>query len=285
MELAGNIPNTMSRCRTMLRDVLPPVLMRLLRRHLQVGIVYRYGYENWREAVKASSGYSADNIIEAVTNSARMVRDGWAAYERDGVVFNQIDYSWPLLASLLLCAADKGCLRVVDFGGGLGTSYRQNKAFLDILGDRVNWRIVEQRKLVSIGNAEFTSGNLSFHLNLRDACAGGVDLVLFGSSLCYLDDPFGILSDVIDARPDYIVFDRTPLNSSAENLIAVQIVSSKIYRAKYPIWNFSREKFFQFFSGSYRVMEEWQAQFQTDPKAQMSGVIFRRWDLCETVVQ
>lgn len=93
---------------------------------------WNYGFNSWADATAHSGGYD-DEIINKILVSARKVRDGEIAYERDSVIFNEIKYSWPLLASLLLAAETKNNLRVIDFGGSLGTTFRQNSQFLNEL--------------------------------------------------------------------------------------------------------------------------------------------------------
>jgi putative methyltransferase (TIGR04325 family) len=83
------------------------------------------------------------------------VRDGECAYERDGVVFEEVQLSFPVLAGLLRAsAADAGRLAVIDFGGALGSSYYQCRKFLSLLPD-LAWAVVEQENFVRCGREEF----------------------------------------------------------------------------------------------------------------------------------
>jgi putative methyltransferase (TIGR04325 family) len=92
-----------------------------------------YGnFKSWQEAKEASTGYDAENILHQVKTSLLKVKNGDAVYERDSVLFDKIEYSWELLAALMWIAAqNKGELHLIDFGGSLGSSYYQNKSFLD----------------------------------------------------------------------------------------------------------------------------------------------------------
>ena len=79
------------------------------------------------------------------------VVDGRAAYERDSVLFEEVEYVWPLLASLMWVGARHlGSLNVLDFGGSLGSTYFQNRIFLATLPS-VRWNIVEQPRHVEVG--------------------------------------------------------------------------------------------------------------------------------------
>src|SRR5438105_1465348 len=115
-----------SRLRSVVRDFVPPVLPRLVRRALGVGsnearhVRYAGDYASWGDAVRDSDGYDVPFILDRVRESIARVRDGRAAYERDGVILDRPEYPYPLLACLLRAAS--GCgnrLRLLDVGGSL----------------------------------------------------------------------------------------------------------------------------------------------------------------------
>ena len=73
----------------------------------------------------------AQDILDKVLAATLKVKQGQAVFERDSVLFDEIEYSWPLLAGLMWAAASNGGkLNVLDFGGALGSSYYQNRKFL-----------------------------------------------------------------------------------------------------------------------------------------------------------
>ena len=156
--------------------------------------------------------------------------EGRAIYERDSVIFDQIQYSYPLLASLLFAAENSRSLRVIDFGGALGTTYQQNRKFLSNIKSKCEWRVVEQDKFVDIGNNEFTNDYLSFYSTIKEATKDGVDVVLFGSSICYVPNPYMYLKEAIDLKAPCIIFDRTPINTEEIDTFAVQHIPPSIYK-------------------------------------------------------
>ena len=87
---------------------------------------------SWDQALRASDGWDAPPIIAKTLAAALMVRDGRAASERDGIARDRVLYSPTLLAALCMALA-KGHqhLRVIDFGGSLGTHYFQHRTLLD----------------------------------------------------------------------------------------------------------------------------------------------------------
>src|SRR5262245_5024247 len=91
------------------------------------------GYPRWAAGQAASTGYAAPAILDKALNAILKVKSGEAAYERDTVLFDAVQHSFPLLASLLLAGSHERRLSVLDFGGALGSSYFQNRAWLQHL--------------------------------------------------------------------------------------------------------------------------------------------------------
>src|SRR5712691_3342391 len=112
----------------------PPLLMKGYRflRDRNGNNVYGLSgdYAAWEDAVHASTGYDSEVILEKTRTALLQVKNGQAVYERDSVVFDEVQYAWPLLAGLLWIATRSGGkLDVLDFGGSLGSTYFQNRAF------------------------------------------------------------------------------------------------------------------------------------------------------------
>jgi putative methyltransferase (TIGR04325 family) len=58
------------------------------------------------------------------------VRCGEAVFGRNSVLFDEIQYSWPVTAALMWAAArNNRNPHIIDFGGSLGNSYFQDKIF------------------------------------------------------------------------------------------------------------------------------------------------------------
>jgi putative methyltransferase (TIGR04325 family) len=273
------------RLRGFLKDVMPPIALRAVRKLAnREAIRFRHGYNSWEDASRVSSGYDTNEIVDKVTNAARLVHGGSAVYERDGVLFDEIQYSWPLLSSLLLVAAERNSLRVVDFGGGLGTTLQQNRKFFKPLQNKINWKIVEQKSFIEIGSKEFSSKYLSFFPTITSACGEGVDVILFGSSICFSEKPYDVLDEAIKANPSYIIFDRTPVINGGNDTFAVQLVSSSIYKAEYAIRNFNRSNLFKPLEHSYELIEEWICDVQPDPLSISMGFVLRSKDVNSTAI-
>ncbi len=226
--------------------VTPPVFIRLAMRLRGNRPTYGLSgdYSSWDEAVAATTGYDSDTILERTRVALWKVKNGEAVYERDSVTFDEIQYSWPLLAGLMWQAARSGGrLNVLDFGGSLGSSYFQNRAFLSMLPE-VRWNVVEQARHVEAGKAWFADDRLHFYAAVADCLADTQpNVVLLSSVLQYLEHPYAVLDQMQTLPCDLIVIDRTPFWDGSTDRLCVQSVPPSIYPASYPSWILSRQRF------------------------------------------
>jgi putative methyltransferase (TIGR04325 family) len=195
---------------------------------------HRGDFTDWQSATAAAKGYEAGNILDIQRQSMRKVRDGQAIYERDSVVFDEIEYFFPTLTALLNIAGCNGNrLSVLDFGGALGSSYYQNRGMLSHLSS-LRWHVVEQPHFVAAGQAEFENGQLRFFPTLAESWAAQrPDVVLLSSVLQYLEKPLDLLLEIMDRAPPFILVDRTPVLDQGRERIVVQTVPPSIYPASY----------------------------------------------------
>ena len=89
-----------------LKDWLPPVLIRRIRRGKNISFVGNFA--SWGEAKKHSDGYDKDIILRKCKDAMLKVASREAAYERDSIVFDKVQYSFPVLAGLLHGAIANG---------------------------------------------------------------------------------------------------------------------------------------------------------------------------------
>lgn len=221
--------------RNTLRNWLPPIGLQFLNR-FRPRVKFEGSYPNWAAAAARAEGYDDQAVLTAVAAATREVLAGRAVFERDSRLFFEEEPNYPLLAGLLL-AGRGGELRIVDFGGALGSVYFQNRRWLREIGVR-RWTVVEQPHFVELGMREFSVGELGFAVNLAAAQAamGGVDAVLFSSVLQYLPEPWTVLEEAAALRTPFILIDRTPLRlGQMESRIAVQQVPKSLHAARYPV--------------------------------------------------
>ena len=233
-------------------------------------------YQSWDEALKKSNGYDSPSILEIIRASALKVRDGEFQYERDSAVFNSIQYSFPLLAGLMWIAArNNGCINILDFGGSLGSSYFQNRRFLDSLAN-VNWCIVEQPALVKCGIDDFQNRNLHFFYSVQDCInTYNINVCVLSSVLQYLEKPYEKLDEIISTGVRFIIIDRTPF-IKGKNKITIQIVHPAIYKAKYPCWFFNESEFRDYMGINFNCLLEFDALDRANIKSEFKGYLFER---------
>lgn len=230
----------------LIKDLLPPAVLRAYRRVAATGIRFSGDYESWDDARAASTGYDAEEILRRARDAALKVKRGEARFERDSIILAEPEYSFPMLATLLRVAARRdGELTVLDFGGALGSSYRQFKAFGAPVRT-LRWHVVEQPQFVQCGRESFEDGELAFFSTIAEAVeAGAPDVVLLSSVLQYLEKPYERLTEVGALGRAHLIIDRTPCSDQARDVLTVQSVPRSIYDASYPCWILSRQKLTQ----------------------------------------
>lgn len=201
-------------------------------------------YSSWSAAQADSAGYDAGVILECTRAALLKVKRGEAVYERDSVLFNEVQYAWPLLAGLLWVAAKRGGrVEVLDFGGSLGSTWFQNRAFLSGL-EAVGWNVVEQPATVEVGLREFADETLRFYPSVAACLADRhPDVIILSSVLQYLEHPYDLLDELARLTNVDLIIDRTPFWEGAADRLCVQQVPPTIYPASYPSWIFAEARF------------------------------------------
>ena len=225
---------------------------------------YRGRYSSWEEAERNSIGYGAPSIAKKIAKAVSAVIANEVAYERDSITFLEPEYSWPVATALLWAASNKKTkLEVVDFGGGLGTSFFQNKPLLAFV-DRLDWHIVEQSSFVQEGRKLFQNGLLSFYTNIEE-CLSAVkpDIAILSSSIQYIQKPYEVLEKIRGASVDIVVFDRTLFSNQADDVITIQHVSPEIFDAAIPVWILNEKRFLEFMQDKYRIFARFGAYKNT----------------------
>lgn len=242
-----------------LKEFVPPILVRAIKKR-----VAAYGFfgnfATWEEAMRCSSGYDHHSILEKVKEAALKVQRGEAAYERDSVTFDKIEYPFPVLAGLLRAAGKKpDKLTILDFGGSLGSKYFQCRPFLTPILN-LQWCIVEQKHYVNCGNQFFADSSLKFFRSVDDVIQDTKpDVFLCSSTIQYLPEPYAFLDYVLDKNIPSLIFDMTAIIRGQPDRLTLQKVPPNIYKASYPAWFLNEEKFLSQFSGKYNLISDFDA--------------------------
>jgi putative methyltransferase (TIGR04325 family) len=237
---------------------IPPVARQILLR-------FRSGYsglsgihESWEAAKLRSSGYDQASILEKTISATEIaVRSKSQVYDRDSVIFRNPIVPFPLLAFLLLESSRRGGrLAVLDFGGSLGSTYRQCRPFLTHLSF-LRWSIVEQPRVAKVGSERFTTNALRFYGSIEEAIVEDVpDVVIFSGVLQYLDEPYKILANAVAFKPSFIIIDRNPYSETNSDKVSLQIVSDAIFPARLPFRIFGDNSLENWLAPAYRKVAE-----------------------------
>ncbi|HSI42880.1 MAG TPA: methyltransferase, TIGR04325 family [Methylotenera sp.] len=261
--------------------LFPPVIIKAINYFRNQGVKFSGIYPTWEQAQADAKGYEANEILNQIIANTKLVESGKVAYERDGIVFDNLNYNFQLLAVLLRAATENGnTLRVLDFGGSLGSTYYQCRNFLQGIAT-LKWCVVEQSHFVKEGNKHFANEVLSFHETIAEVMINHQpNLVLFSSVLQYLSEPYLILNEVIKNGPNYIVIDRNPFLQSGGTIISLQKVPKEIVESSYPIWLFNEKEFKDFFINKYSEIATFSALDGTIGqgrlKADFKGIIYKK---------
>lgn len=253
-----------------LKPFVPPFFLDLLSKNKMSK--WQGNFDSWQEAIKNSDGYDNPDIFNKIKSAALSVRNGEFPFERDSVLFDQIQYSWPILTGLLWCALkENSTLNVIDYGGSLGSSYHQNKKFLSSI--EFSWNIIEQKHFVDFGQKNLTNDNLSFYENI-DQCMQDKDIniCLLSSVLPYIESPYDLINEIHTKNIKYVLIDKTFFIKGKKDRICVQEVPSNIYKASYPCRIFAEESFFNFLKKRYKVVETFELKSDL-PFAETKGCI------------
>ena len=246
----------MSVLKALARDWLPSVLARWFRQLRGGGrIRFEGDFATWEEANSHCTGYDAEEILAKVLASTLKVKHGEAAAERDSVLFDQIEYAWPVLAGLMWAASrSSGRLNVLDFGGALGSSYFQNRKFLQSLPD-VRWNVVEQPHYVDAGRKHIQDEHLRFYKTIVECLSENQpNVILLSSVLQYLESPADLISELNKVGALCLVVDRTPFTLHGKDKLVVQKVPAAIYSASYLMRIFSLPKFEQLLAKNWYLV-------------------------------
>ena len=146
-------------------------------------------------------------------------------------IANTTDYALPFVAALAVPSVRS--LRILDFGGGMGTSYVQLRTMLP-RGRAVDFTVVENPAVCRAGEALFAAEEAMRFLTAMPPPPERFDIVHFGSSLHYVEDWKGILAAAVALQPDYILFADLP---AADNRTFVTLQNFHERRIPVHFWN------------------------------------------------
>jgi putative methyltransferase (TIGR04325 family) len=235
--------------------------------------IYRYSHIatvfddyrlTWDKALLKSSGYQNQSILNKVLESTSYSIKDNSMIERDSVLIEKdsVEYSYPLLFAFQLSLIEnKDTLRIIDYGGALGSTYFQYKPFFPP-DTKIEWSIIEQSNFVEAGIKLNPHKDIYFYENLSQCLQNrNPSLALFSSSLQYLKNPFDILNQISESSVQTLVIDRVPIFVNDSSCLSVQYVPDWIYnsRISYPSHIFNLKEISNFLKDKWNLISEFRS--------------------------
>ena len=262
------LPGVMMRkIKDALKLFVPPIIGKVIGFHRK-SFEFKETSLGWREIVKETKGYEADNILNKCKNALLKVKNGEYPYERDSVLFDTLQIFYPLLSALFYVALQYNSeLNLIDFGGSLGSTYYQNRDLLKKGKIKFSWNVVEQEHFVKCGKEYFETDELKFmHDLIETTKSRKISVCLLSGVLQYLESPYAILEKIFNSDIEYIIIDRTTFTNNNKDVLTIQTVHKEIYEAKYPAWFFSFDMFQKYIEKKYEIIYSWEGFDSVDLK-------------------
>jgi putative methyltransferase (TIGR04325 family) len=169
--------------------------------------------------------------LKKIIERARVAQEQSDSAEAIAPVAVTNDYALPCVAAL---AARPGTtLRILDFGGGLGTSFVPLSKMLPE-DQPLEFVIVENDSIVELGQQTFAGDHRVVFRPDIPVLGERFDIVHCGSSLHYVEDWQGMLKQLAAVNPEYILLADLP---AADNRPFV--TTQKYYGQRLACWFFN----------------------------------------------
>jgi putative methyltransferase (TIGR04325 family) len=237
-------------------------------------------YPNFESAANNSTGYDSNEIFKKVAEASLAVKQGKAKFERDSVLFYKDDYSSPLSIFLFyIISRNNNILKLLDFGGSLGSTFYQYKPILNYLKE-LQWSVIEQKQFVEFGKKNLSNSQLNFFFSLKEYFqVNNANVILLSSVMPYLENWKSILNEILKYKIKFLIIDRTPffLDEKMPTRITIEKVPVSIYDASYPAIFFNQTEFEQIILAKYKKIFEMDGKDQLelkDTKVKYKALLF-----------
>ena len=186
-------------------------------------------YERFADVPRAGGGFNDDDWINTSIKYSKSLM------ERNAAGFVPVDVvgEKALLPVLVSTLANRGPIRIVDFGGSTGFSYLAVRGAVP--DARVDYVVVERPGICKAGRALFGDDSQIRFLEEIPDNAARTDVVVVGASLQYIDNYRGHLANLANLKPEYILFTKMPAGENPTYATA----QVNLKNSKQPTWMFS----------------------------------------------
>lgn len=243
-------------------------------RLLKRGVVYSSFSGSWEDALAVCEGYGDANLLSHIHQQNLRVITGEAKGERDGMLFEHQPVAWPVAAGMLWLSQTRNApMKVLDFGGSFGSSYRQIQPFF---GDfPLDWVVVEQEGLVKLAREDFETESLKFGASLASAHdETRPETVLLSASLQYVEKPYELLDSIFESKSiEAVIFDRVCVQDGDRDLLALQRNGKPLWQSSYPVWMMSHSQLRAKIQEEFKLCFEFEAS--DGPQVTTCGISLR----------
>lgn len=222
-----------------IHDILGPRAVAWVNWLLRRGVSFSSPLSSWEEGKRVGAGYQEQEILNRVITARSLAKVGAGKIERDGVVLSAPpEPPWRLLAAVWLAMSrEQEVVRVLDFGGGLGSTFDLCERWMGNCLE-LRWFIVEQGHVAAAGRVQNTNERLKFGSSIEEARQEGeYDLCILSGVLQYLRAPEDVATAIVELRPKVVLVERTPVASVVYPLLTVQKNRYPL-AGRYPAWLF-----------------------------------------------
>jgi putative methyltransferase (TIGR04325 family) len=165
-------------------------------------------YNTWENAPQDEDVLEEKIWINKVTTQANNAIAAYRSGENLSLASSTQDFIVSLAGMILLSSTDDD-FRILDFGGGMAASYFPLISSVPN-PERIEFHVVEVQAICNLGRKLLTEfSNLYFHEKLPEL-SKPTHIVHAGSSIQYIPDWKGLLSEFVNYRPELLILEDIP---------------------------------------------------------------------------
>lgn len=232
--------------RKIISGLTPPALAALYRRARgDFRSPWEGVYKSYREVPASDEGHENESVVGVMAKHARVLKEALAGSSEPGKEYPGENHLLPLLAGAV---ARGRPVKIIDFGGGLGTGYLHLKAAAAL---EIEYHVVELGRTCAEGRRMFEgTDDIFFHEELP-AGLQNVDIVNINSALQYVEDYAGLLKKLAAYKPGHILLVRLP----AGEIPTFAAMQTYVEGKKLPHWFFNIGEIIQLLAApGYRMV-------------------------------
>lgn len=190
-------------------------------------------YESFAQCPDIGPGHEGDRWVKQETQRV----DKLLQSKRDGGVIPSIVHYrmnlLPIMTAVVAAGSEADKIRILDFGGGMGSTYVAVTAACANPGS-IDYHLVESKNICRAGSRYFKDDHrIHFHDQLPKDI-GKVDIVCLSSSIQYVADWKGLLKEIAGYDSQYLLLIDLPAGD-----IPTYATAQNSYESKIPHWFFN----------------------------------------------